>query len=113
MFLNDRKIIDVIGITQEFIHSIKKSDLYALLLKMDLVKAYDMVDMVYFIVLLLQIGLLNFATDYIMSCGMSTLYAMLINGSPAEFFKGSIGIKKGFFLSPIMFVRFFSFKLAL
>ena len=60
MFLNDRKIIDVIGITQEVIHSIKKSDLYALLLKMDLVKAYDMVDMVYFIVCLLQIGASNF-----------------------------------------------------
>jgi len=62
-FPNDRKIIDVIGITHEVIHSIKKSDLDALLLKMDLVKAYDRVDMVYLIVLLLQIGLPVLATD--------------------------------------------------
>ena len=39
-----------------------------------------------------------------MSYGMPTLYAILNNGSPADFFKGSNGIKKGFLLSPIMFI---------
>ena len=39
-----------------------------------------------------------------MSYGMPTLDAILINGSAADFFKGSNGIKKGFLLSPIMFI---------
>ena len=43
-FLRNRKILDVVGITQEVLHSVKKHKLDAMILKMDLVKAYDLVN---------------------------------------------------------------------
>ena len=43
-FLHDRQILDAIGITQEVIHSIKHKKFKALLLNMDMEKAFDRVD---------------------------------------------------------------------
>ena len=43
-FFPNRKIHDVIGVAQETLHSIKLKKLDALILKMDLVKAYDNVN---------------------------------------------------------------------
>ena len=43
-FLKGRQIIDAIGIAQECLHGIKDKKLQALILKIDLKKAYDCVD---------------------------------------------------------------------
>jgi hypothetical protein len=43
-FLEGRQIIDAIGVVQEVLHSIKVKNIKALVLKLDLIKAYDRVD---------------------------------------------------------------------
>ena len=40
-FLKDRKITEPIGITQEILHTIKTKNLKVMVLKLDLVKAFD------------------------------------------------------------------------
>ena len=52
-FLKNREILEVVGITQEVLHSIKARKLEALILKMDLVKAYDRVNWTLLMLLLL------------------------------------------------------------
>lgn len=43
-FLHDRQIMDAVGVAQECIHSVKVKDLSAVIMKIDLEKAYDRVD---------------------------------------------------------------------
>ena len=52
-FLKNREILEVVGITREVLHSIKVRKLEALILKMDLVKAYDRVNWTLLMLLLL------------------------------------------------------------
>jgi hypothetical protein len=43
-FLDGRQIIDAIGIVQEYLHRIKVKNIKEMVLKLDLIKAYDRVD---------------------------------------------------------------------
>ena len=43
-FLKDRQIVETIGIVQETLHTIKTKNMCALILKLDLVKAFDRVN---------------------------------------------------------------------
>lgn len=43
-FIPNRQILDVVGIVQEILQSVKSKKLSALILKLDLEKAYDKVD---------------------------------------------------------------------
>jgi len=56
-FLPERQIIEAIGITQERLHSIKTKKLQALVLKLDLSKAYDRVNWDMLRLILCQIGI--------------------------------------------------------
>ena len=46
-FLKNQQILKVVGITQEVLHSIKLKRLEALVLNMDLIKAYDRVNWIH------------------------------------------------------------------
>lgn len=67
-FLPSKIILDAIGSTQEALHSIKTKKHYALIPKMDLIKAYDKVDWSFLILLIFQIGLDYKVTNQIMMC---------------------------------------------
>jgi hypothetical protein len=55
-FLKGRRIQDAIGMVHESLHSIKKKNLKALVLKLDLKKAYDSIDRDFLRLILLKIG---------------------------------------------------------
>ena len=57
VFLNGRSIHDAIAIAQEVLHSMHMDKQEALVMKVDLHKAYDSVDWSFIRVLLLKIGL--------------------------------------------------------
>jgi hypothetical protein len=103
-FLEGRQITDAIGVVQEALHSIKVKNLRALVLKLDLIKAYDRVDWGFLRLVLLQVGLSLEATDWILGCVTSTNFVVLINGRPSSFFKSSRGLRQGCPLSPLLFL---------
>jgi hypothetical protein len=94
-------------VEQESLHSIKVKKPKELVFKLDMMKAYDMVNWRFLILALLQIGLILEATDWIMGCFSSTNFFVLINGSPSSFFRSSRGLRKGFPLSPLFFLIIF------
>jgi hypothetical protein len=94
-FLEGRQITDAIGVVQEALHNIKVKNIKALVLKLDLIKAYDRVDWGFLRLVLLQVGLSLEATDWIMGCVTSANFAVLINGKPTNFFKSSRGLRQG------------------
>jgi hypothetical protein len=85
------------------LHSIKKKSLKALVLKLDLRKAYDSIDWEYLRLILLKIGVGIQMTNWIMSCVTSTSFAVLINGEATNFFRSGRGVRQGCPLSPIAF----------
>ena len=56
-FLKKRQIHEAVGITQKVMHSVRVKRLEALILKMDMIKAYDRVNWTFLRLVLLQIGL--------------------------------------------------------
>lgn len=77
---------------QECIHSVKVKDLSAVIMKIDLEKAYDRVDWDYLRFILLQIGLSYDIVKWIMACISSTNFTVLVNGSLTQFFNGNLGL---------------------
>ena len=63
-------------------HSIKIKKLEALILKIDMIKAYDHVNWTLLRLILLQIGHHVEMGNWIMECVTSTNFAVLVNGTP-------------------------------
>jgi hypothetical protein len=104
MFLHKRKIHDALVLAQEAMHSIKSKKLSIIIMKLDLSKAYDKVSRVFLRISLIQPGM-NLATiNWKMGCIESSSFSILINGSPSPFFFSSSGIRKGYPLSPFIFL---------
>jgi hypothetical protein len=103
-FLKGRQILDAIGSAQECLHSIKKKKLQAIILKLDLKKAYDCTNWDYLRLIMLQSGFGIPTTNWIMACVTSTNYAILINGEPTNFFKSFRGLRQGCLMSPLLFI---------
>ena len=55
-FFKNRQIVEPIGIVQETLHTLKSKNSCALILKLDLVKAFDRVNWSYIRLILIQIG---------------------------------------------------------
>jgi hypothetical protein len=86
-FLKGRQILDVVGIAQECIHNIIVNNLKALILKMDMQKAYDYVKLDFLQMILLRTSFGLMLTNCIMSCVNTNLFAILINGEPTPLFQ--------------------------
>jgi hypothetical protein len=94
-FLKGRQILDAIGTTQECLHSIKAKKLQAIILKLDLKKAYDCTNWDYLRLMLIHCGFGLLMTNWIMGCVASTTYAILINGEATKFFNSGRGLRQG------------------
>lgn len=103
-FLSGRQIHDALGIAQELLHNIKIKKMKAILLKMDLEKAYDRVNWNFLRLILIRIGIPPQVIRWIMACITSMNIAVLVNGTPSSFFSCSRGIRQGCLLSPLLFI---------
>ena len=92
-FLKNRQIVEPIGILQETLHSVKTKNSCALILKLDLVKAFDRVNRSFIRLILIQIGVPLQAVNWIMGYLSSANFVVLINGTPSKFFSATRGIR--------------------
>ena len=81
-FLFNRQIHDAVSLAQEDLHSIKKEKQSTFALKIDLSKSYDRVSWTFIHLLLIRTGIPIEMVEWIWACIQSTLFAILINGSP-------------------------------
>jgi hypothetical protein len=103
-FIKGRRIHDAIGAAHECIHSIKQKNLKALILKIDLKKAFDSIDWSYLRLILLSAGFGENFTNWILACVTSANFAVLINGEASRFFNCERGLRQGCPLSPYLFI---------
>ena len=78
-------IHEVVGASQETLHSVKTKNINVFLLKVDLSKAYDRVNWLYLKLLLLQLGMNLQTVNWTMGYLSSVSLAVLIHGSPSIF----------------------------
>jgi hypothetical protein len=103
-FLKGRRIQDAIGAAHECLHNIKQKNLKALILKLDLKKAFDCIDWEFLRLILHAIGCGDHFTNWILACVSSANFVVLINGEASSFFKSERGLRQGCPLSPYLFI---------
>jgi hypothetical protein len=103
-FLKGRHILDAIGTTQECLHSIKTKKSKAIMLKLDLMKAFDCIDWDFLRLILIQSCFSHQTTKWLMSCVTSANFVVLINGDTSPFFHSGRGLRKGCPLSSLLFI---------
>ena len=88
---------------QESFHTIKVKKLKSLILKLDLIKAYDHVNWDFLRLVLLQVVLSLDATNWFMGRVKSVDFVVLVNGEHTNFFKSLRGLRLGCPLSHYYF----------
>jgi len=91
-FLKGRQILDAIGTTQECLHSINIKKSKALILKLDLKKAYDCINWDFLCLILIQSSFSLCFTNWILGCVTTANYAVLINRETSHMFKSIRGL---------------------
>lgn len=91
-FVSKRKILDPIITVHENIHSLMVNKRPDFLLKLDLVKAYDRVNWTFLYKILFAFGLSDTFVQFVRSLTSTVSFSMLVNGSPSDFFRSSMGV---------------------
>jgi hypothetical protein len=103
-FLKGRQILDAIDTAQECLHNIKAKKSKAIILKLDLKKAFDCIDWDFIRLVLVQTGFNQQLIKWIMSCVDNANLAILVNGESSSFFHMGRGLRQGCPLSPLLFI---------
>jgi len=103
-FLEGKQIHEAIGVAQEALHNINNRKLKSSVLKIDLSKAYDRVSWFYLRLLLTHLRFTVLFSRWIMCCITTMTFWVLISGSDTTFFRSERGLRKGFLLSPLLFL---------
>ena len=101
--MKGRQILDSFLIASKCIDSRLKLGVPGVLCKLDVEKAYNHVSWGFLMYMLQHCGFSKKWRKWIMCCISTVKFSILINGSPADFFGSSRGIRQGDRLSPLLF----------
>jgi hypothetical protein len=103
-FLEGRQIHEGINVAHEVLHGIKLRKLKGVVVKIDLSKAFDLVNWLYLRMILIHLGFGLDFTNWVMGCMTLVSFSILLNGLASSFFQEERGLCQGCPLSPLLFL---------
>ena len=91
-FVEGRKILDGLVVSQEVVHSLKVKKEAGIMIELDLSKAYDHLNWKYLKEVLRAFGFCNRWIEWISTIISSTNFSILVNGTPSQHFKVTTGL---------------------
>ncbi|CAN1133422.1 LINE-1 reverse transcriptase homolog [Linum perenne] len=104
-FLKDRLISDNVLMAHELVSSYHKAQTSPrCVLKVDITKAFDSLHWDSLLLIMAAMNIPSQFIDWVRTCLQTTMFSVLINGSPFGYFSAKSGVRQGDPLSPSLFV---------